>query len=329
MVIKMVSLKKMVVGGLIGLTLLGYATGCTNNNSGNNIPTPTSTIESTVTPTSTSKDEETIDEKVNESFEEMYSYVKNDISSDSYDKLEEIYNNFDGLEIRFDMDEYGAGEHINVTEKLLKSKYDYSIEQTYDFLQFLTSNGTDEYAKEIIGKSVDQIANVTYTVYKGNKVNGLNRKATKDMMVSYNGNETSEKLLSTYLSEISDLIFYHNGLSLDKFRSYNGFEKYDEELNDGEMSFSDYVATKGYTTRDEIKEEYYKNGLLSNIPTEIYDDMNCYFCGLFLGETNFWDKYQNYELIQNKTNEIVNQLNSINPNWTMDFFQKLSNPNYQ
>ena len=260
-----------------------------------------------------------------ESFEDMYAYVLDDVSNDSYQKLQYIYEAF-SIEVRFDMEEYDRGQYSRKTENLPLSQYDFAIDQTYRFLNLL---GTDDISKEIMKNSLFKVHNVAFTYYRQNsRVQGLNDINGGNIMIAYEVNGYDpDKLLATYLEEASDNIFNRNRLSLIKFRTHNKFRRYREELIDGEESLQPQISGFVSESYEDYKQNLYKNGLLDSLSyEEKYDDMNAYFKGLFLNHDNFWEKYDEYEIIQDKTHAIIDELSSINESWTLEYFKNLSYP---
>jgi len=60
--------------------------------------------------------------------------------------------------------------------------------------------------------------------------------------------------------------------------------------------------------------------------TEVYDDMNDYFQGLFLETGEFWGVTYFSETVKNKAFALINELSKANPLWNYEFFYNLSNP---
>jgi len=213
--------------------------------------------------------------------------------------------------------------------QLPNEKINTAISYIYDTLQIL---GTDETTLAVIARSCNDVYNV---VEGGNR----NMVGSTRMLISYDDRYSNEYIVKAIIEELSDLICYNNGISLDKFRSYNGFDKYDTE---GGTWLDEYKAMS-FDNDYEVIKYYYSNGLLTNAGyTEVYDDMNDYFQGLVFNEANpvfdpiygadFWKIYlwsKLYDLnqtVMKKTDWLIQQLNSINPLWTFEFFFNLSCP---
>ena len=143
------------------------------------------------------------------------------------------------------------------------------------------------------------------------------------MLISYDDRYSNEYIVKAIIEELSDPICYNNGVSLDKFRSYNGFDKYD---NEGGTWWDDFEAMT-FDNKDDYYQTAWDAGLLSKPGyTEVYDDMNDYFQGLFLGTGDFWGIFYFSETIRLKTVALVNDLSRVNPLWTLDYFNDLTNP---
>jgi len=260
--------------------------------------------------------------RVKEEYAEDLQYI----SEESLIKLAKLKRDYT-ISMHFD----GVGYYNDIfdTYKLPNEKINTAISYIYDTLQIL---GTDETTLAVIARSCNDVYNV---VEGGNR----NMVGSTRMLISYDDRYSNEYIVKAIIEELSDLICYNNGISLDKFRSYNGFDKYDTE---GGTWLDEYKAMS-FDNDYEVIKYYYSNGLLTNAGyTEVYDDMNDYFQGLVFNEANpvfdpiygadFWKIYlwsKLYDLnqtVMKKTDWLIQQLNSINPLWTFEFFFNLSCP---
>ena len=232
------------------------------------------------------------------------------ISDENLVKLEAL-NNVYGIKMHLD----GIGIYYDEYDfaTLPEDKINKAIALIYDTLQLL---GTDAKTIEIIRRSCDDVYNVCGGGF-------FNVGGSKRILISYDDDYSNEYLAKVIVAEISDTIINNNGLSLDKFRSYNGFDKYKHE---GGTWLDDY---RNMTFEGDERSDYVggQMGLLtiSGYDNE-NDDMNSYFRGLVLADYAFWDAFYFYERIRNKTMALIDELSRVNPLWTLEFFSELSNP---
>ena len=148
-----------------------------------------------------------------------------------------ISMHFDGVNYRND---------VFNNYKLPNEKINTAISYIYDTLQIL---GTDETTLAVIARSCNDIYNV---VEGGNR----NMVGSTRMLISYDNyyGDFMPSIEMNIIEELSDLICYNNGISLDKFRSYNGFDKYDTEGGTWWDEYKAKVNGGGFETEfDECK----------------------------------------------------------------------------
>ncbi len=126
---------------------------------------------------------------------------------------------------------------------------------------------------------------------------------------------------------------FHAEFSSILFLNYKQYFKKNEwrDANSPNAEYGDggYEAIKGGSDSEEFEDEINKQGFLTQYgKSDMENDFNSFAKNLFVSDPGFWELFSKYKRLNKKLDLIIEFYYSIDPQFTIEYFRKVSTDNY-